>query len=437
MFDRIALINLDKRIDRFGAFKAKIASYPELQHYTRYRAIHGDTVSVPGFFISGGGAYGCRQSHVRVLEDAMLDGVQTLMVLEDDVCFCPDFVERLRAFMAVVPDDWECLMLGGQNHGPPTPTGIAGVFRSTNTQRTHAYALRGLDAMRELYRLWMRTDRHIDHVFGQFQTRVQAYQPEAFLCGQDEGMSDISGRQDAVRYWSASLANPDHPLVLLRAERQIATRLRAYGLHYGNDRCPKTGRDRGLIAIEAAGWPPERLDKWANLIVAEAVERGGVPCLWHDLMPVHKYMAERLTRPLNEVAAETVEEAVQKIPELGRAYRASKIVWCWRKQDIESLEGLKYHGWHRGHWTDEVTGLDQGLRKAVEQNGYRNLRGLVAQLRREIDGQWKGKILLAHPDLDLARVRECLPGEEIVELVGDNLGEILEGHHAITTGGAM
>lgn len=427
MFDRIALINLDKRIDRLGAFKAKIAPYPELQHYTRYRAIHGDTVSVPGFFISGGGAFGCRQSHLRVLEDAMLDGVQTLMVLEDDVCFCPNFTDRLREFLAAVPDDWQCLMLGGQNHGhtPPTPTGIPGVLRSVNTQRTHAYVLNGLDAMRELYRLWIRTDRHIDHVFGNFQSRVQSYQPDPFFCGQDEGKSDISGRQDSVRYWSAPIVEADQPMILLRSDRQIANRLRSYGLHYGNDRCQKTGRDRGLIAIETSGWPTEKLNQWANLIVSEASERNGVPCLWHDPLPVTKYLAERISRPLIEISAETPEEAIERIPELGAAYRASRIIWCWRGQDIETLEGLKYHGWHRGHWTDDVSGLDQGLRRTVEKNSYRNLRSLIAQLRRESEGWHRGKILLAHPTLDIDMVRESMPGEEVVELIGNNLADLL------------
>ncbi len=95
LFDKIVLINLDRRADRLAAFKAKIASIPELQSFTRCRAIHGDTVGVPGFFVSGGGAWGCRQSHLRTLEDAMLDGIHSLLVLEDDCCFCPEFSSKL------------------------------------------------------------------------------------------------------------------------------------------------------------------------------------------------------------------------------------------------------------------------------------------------------------------------------------------------------
>ena len=33
---------------------------------------------------------------------------------------------------------------------------------------------------------------------------------------------------------------------------------------------------------------------------------------------------------------------------------------------IDSLGALAYYGFHRGHWTDPVTGLDQGLRMAIE-----------------------------------------------------------------------
>src|SRR5262245_34556050 len=253
MFDRVVLINLDKRTDRLGAFKAKISPYPSLHHYIRYRAVHGDSVTVPGFFISGGGAYGCRQSHLRVLEDALMDNVESLFVLEDDVRFVPNFEGKLRNFMTKVPDDWEGLMLGGQNHGPePILTGIDGIVRSVNTQRTHAYVVRGKEPMQDLYRLWARCDRHIDHWFGQWQQRHTVYQPTSFFCGQDETQSDISGRNDVIRFWGApAIETEDHPLIALISDRVVAETIRNYGFHFGHDRDQLTGKDNGLIALEA------------------------------------------------------------------------------------------------------------------------------------------------------------------------------------------
>ena len=426
MFDRVALINLDKRKDRLGAFSAKISGYPSLQSFIRYRAVHGDSVTVPGFFISGGGAWGCRQSHLRVLEDAMMDGIQTLMVLEDDVRFVPNFEVKLAQFLKRVPSDWEGLMIGGQNQGPTTPTGIEGIVRSTNTQRTHAYVVRGLEPMQDLYRLWARCDRHIDHWFGQWQQRHPVYQPEPFLCGQDETSSDISGRMDTVRYWDTPQENAkDYPITVLLSERAVAEILRNLGFHFGYDRDKFTGKDNGLTVLESTGWPPEKTTAWGNIIVHEALERGDVPGIWHIPTPDSRFLETRLSRPVNIVEARSVEEAVRKIPKLIAAWKASKIVWCWRGEGHEVLEGLGYHGWHRGFWKDEITGLDQGMRQMVDSNKPHLVKQIVRQLEREINNIRYGKMLLAHPLLNVEVIRSELPGYEVHEMIGNNIHDIM------------
>lgn len=426
-FERVVVINLDRRRDRLGAMRAKLADVPDLAHWERVRAVHGDTVGVPSYYTAGGGAWGCLRSHCRVLEDALLDGVETLLVLEDDARFCPNFSTRLREFMAKVPPDWDGLMLGGQNHGPPPEkTGTPGVLRSANTQRTHAYAVRGGEPMKALLRLWTTAKGHIDHILGRWQGRFDVYEPEEFLVGQDEGQSDIFGRGLEIRYWSTPAPVPaTAPLYFLKADRPVAERLRQYGLHYGYDLDPETGRDRGLVSIEAGGWPPDRLVAWADLIAAEAAEAGGVPALWHVPAPNPKFIAAKIGRPVREVEAETAETAVALIPELVRAKRAADTVWCWRHGDYETLEGLKWHGFHRGHWTDDVSGLDNGLRRLVAAGRYAGLKKLVEQLDRELHAVRRGKPLLAHPDLDVAQVRASLPGRRVVELTGPALSDIL------------
>jgi len=427
MFDRIAFINLDKRKDRLGAFKAKIASYPTLQNYTRYRAVHGDTVTVPGFFCSGGGAYGCRQSHLRVLEDAMMDGIQTLLVLEDDVKFVPNFEAKLNAFMRIVPSDWEGLMLGGQDHMPgPTSTGIDGVLRSINTQRTHAYVVRGLEPMRDLYRLWARCDRHIDHWFDKWQIKHAVYQPQPYLCGQDETNSDITGRDNGVRYWN--LPTPEaktHPLYVMQCDRSTVETLCNFGLHIGYDRDSITGLDRGLAMAAEMGWPSNQLLDWVDVVVHEALERYGVPGIWFPAMPDLDTLEQRLGREVRVLKISTVEEGIKQLPKLQEPWKASKIVWCWRGEGYEVLEGLNYHGWHRGFWKDEVTGLDNGIRRAVEQDNYGLIKQIVRQLDREIFKIRNGRILLAHPQLNIEKVRNELPGQEVHEMVGDCANDLM------------
>jgi len=113
----------------------------------------------------------------------------------------PAFAEKVRTFLAEVPDDWDQLMLGGQHYGSARGrTDNARIVRCTNCQRTHAYALRGR-FLRDLYQRWMETrSGHCDHVMGPMQRNYRVYAPEPFLCGQGQGKSDIRGSLDPVRF---------------------------------------------------------------------------------------------------------------------------------------------------------------------------------------------------------------------------------------------
>lgn len=435
MFDRVALVNLDKRPDRLGAFKAKIIDVPVFADFVRYRAVEGDAVTVPQFFTSGGGAWGCRQSHLRILEDAIMDGVDTLLVLEDDVCFCPDFQERLTGFLRVVPQDWHGLMLGGQNQAEPGDTPVPGVKRATDTQRTHAYAVRGKSPMQALYRLWSRSDRHIDHLFGYWQQEHVVYQPDPFLCGQDTGKSDITGREDGTRYWVSTATPLDTMIYVVECSRAVIEQARLLGLHFGNNRDPLTGYDKGLKLIARGSWPPEQLRQWADLIRAEAAASEYVPAIWHSPLPTD--LEERLGCSITPVRVETLEDVVQKIPALRPRYIASRIVWCWQGSGVEQMYGLEHYGWHGGYHRDPVTGLNNTLRRLVENTdlGTDQRKALLTttyrQLFMEASKIRYGKVLLAHPGLDVHFVRDNMGSSDVRELTGSSVKELLQSYNNI------
>jgi hypothetical protein len=89
------------------------------------------------------------------------------------------------------------------------------------------------------------------------------------------------------------------------------------------------------------------------------------------------------------------------------------------------LEGLKHFGFHRGEWTDPVTGLDNGVRNAVETTGKSHLFSqIVRQLTSECERIAYGRVLLAHPNLDVSVVRNELNGRRVIELIGENIADI-------------
>lgn len=179
----------------------------------RFTAVEGVRLPVPVWWRAGGPAWGCAQSHVRVIEEAITAGVESLLVLEDDVCFVPDFKRRLAEHMLALPADWDQFYLGAQylHYTGRPPWRINATTRQIyNANRTHAYAL-SRKGMHTVYR-WL-TDyprwkshgghMHIDHYLGVGHERAEwsVYGPSAWLCGQGGGKSDLTYRDEAPQFW--------------------------------------------------------------------------------------------------------------------------------------------------------------------------------------------------------------------------------------------
>ncbi len=130
---------------------------------------------------------------------AIKDRVRGLLVLEDDACPVPDFASRVGDFMAKVPQDWDCLMFGGEHLTPPAPIG-PGVVRCTGTTRLHAYAMRR-KMMGNALQYWHHNPKHhCDLVLASIMFNFKTYAPDPFLIGQDVGYSDITQTNEPLRF---------------------------------------------------------------------------------------------------------------------------------------------------------------------------------------------------------------------------------------------
>lgn len=205
-FDRVVVISLRRRPERLAGFRSRLAAvWPHLDPDV-FPAVDGQLAAPPDWWRGGAGAWGCYRSHQRILEEATLHGIGSLLVFEDDAAFVADFPARLAAFWAALPEDAGQVYLGGQHLRPPTDVNDQ-VVRCTNCNRTHAYAVRGAEAIRRLYR-WThagshwRGKHHIDHHYGrQHPSGVPAYAPREWLCGQAAGPSDVATRPAGERWW--------------------------------------------------------------------------------------------------------------------------------------------------------------------------------------------------------------------------------------------
>jgi len=203
-FDRAVVINLARRSDRLHRFQRFFATWPFRQP-ERFEAVDGKLVQSPPGWDKGHGAWGCLLSHRQVLDQAISDGVHSLLVLEDDASPAPDFAPRAMEFLDLVPDDWDGLMLGAQHLTQPLLV-APGIVQCTLANRMHAYAVRGR-FMQVLAQFWHgNTADHCDIVLASLMPHFKVYAPNPILIGQDSGISDISGRQEQLRFWTTERA---------------------------------------------------------------------------------------------------------------------------------------------------------------------------------------------------------------------------------------
>jgi Glycosyltransferase family 25 (LPS biosynthesis protein) len=453
-FDQVWVINLKRRPDRLAQFWKEVekARWP-FQRPQVFSAIEGNKVGVPKFWQTGGGSYGCMRSHLALLERAIQDDVDSILVLEDDAIFLPDFAERVAAFLEHVPQDWQCLMLGGQ-HVNSTPFPVApGVVRAGaggGIQRTHCYALRGGEIMKALYRVWANAAVHCDWVMGPCTAKFNTYAPDPFLVGQSEGSSDISGGSNPPKFWRSPTGL--EPVIVLQAPQAVMEGLRAHGWHAGFTRDAATGLDKGLLEIFKepeldAGQRANRVKKWIEMIQWEVLSmtEPAICTLWHP------EITAEMVRPLVkgavvEVVAGTVEEALRQVPEEIRRSKpglvsGEKIQAVLLRAPRAVMEVLRGEGWHTGHWRDDLTGLDNGLRKLFSSTTDRQklaegLGEIVLTLHGEVRQIPKGIVTLWHEDITPDLLEGS--GVQVLEIAATNAHEaklkLLEMKHEKETG---
>lgn len=197
-FDRVVVINLDHRKDRWDALQEKLSkiNWP-FKTPERFSAYDGKKLPVPVGWTYGEGTWGCLLSHREVLARALQDGLQSILILEDDIFFAPDFENKVVNFLKAVPAGWDQLMFGGQFfHNSKTYDISPDVRKVSLCHRAHAYAVRGY-FMEYLYSKLCASYGHVDHIMNTFQDRFTVYTPIHFLIGQDGSPSDISGMQES------------------------------------------------------------------------------------------------------------------------------------------------------------------------------------------------------------------------------------------------
>ena len=199
-FDRIVCINLDERPDRWEQVQQTTAALLDDVTLERFSAVKPDLAQDR---VHNGRA-GCLLSHRRVIENAYREGVESVLVFEDDLCFDPQFETRIRPTITTLSKTpWDLFYLGFTPKAPLLPAGD-GLVRTYGGVTTHAIAyhrrampelLKRLPDEDNVLRFLSRYKSVDRYYWQQAAPRMRCYAASPLLVFQRDDFSDIQQAQ--------------------------------------------------------------------------------------------------------------------------------------------------------------------------------------------------------------------------------------------------
>jgi hypothetical protein len=211
MFDRVVVIEHPDRPERLRAFYDGLPDPLPFPRPIRSPGVSGRRCRPAGWWRNTAAAWGAYRAHHHAIEQALTDGVESLLVFEDDATFLPDLADRMRATMADLPDDAAMIYLGGQHLREAIYLeGRRHVVSCRNVNRAHAYGLMG-PGIAKAYE-WLHPGdhwpviHHVDHAYGRLHESglIPCYASRKWLVGQRAGYSDTDQAQQPERWWRDS-----------------------------------------------------------------------------------------------------------------------------------------------------------------------------------------------------------------------------------------
>lgn len=288
-FEKVFIISLNHREERRQRLKKALVDFNlvDLKKVEWVRAVAGNHCPPPNYFAAGNGAWGCLQSHLRIVQDASMDELSSILILEDDAVFHPKTLSLFERFMKEVPEDWEQLYLGGQHIDKPLPVDYRPFVNQCNkVHRTHAYALKA-KVFASFQKFIMQAPDymtggqwHFDHQLGKAHKnkRWKTYSPAWWLVGQGDGSSDISGNANPILWWHSSEYSRQLPMIILPSDIEL-TELKPFAQYLYWD----GSRNREQLSISATKNEVETDSGLGNIlqqIAQKALTRGLLPCFY-------------------------------------------------------------------------------------------------------------------------------------------------------------
>jgi GR25 family glycosyltransferase involved in LPS biosynthesis len=190
-FDRIYVINLDRRPDRFKSFQKEIDKYG-IKNVERFSAIDGSTISpINNKLLIG--EIGILQSHLEIIKKCREDGLNNVLIMEDDVYFS-DEILKLDEYMESVPRDWEFLYFGGNHFYGKQPELINDkIIKLNYTVALQCVAINS-SVFKVIESILPEMQKQVDTYYADLQNTFNSYGVYPNIAKQVAGLSDIQNK---------------------------------------------------------------------------------------------------------------------------------------------------------------------------------------------------------------------------------------------------
>lgn len=142
-FSKVICINLERRPNRFEKVKKTLESAGI--SFERYEGIDGMTLDLTGIKHNDKllkGELGILETHIKIIQEAKRDNLDSILILEDDVVFTDKFIS-LEESLIHVPDNWDMIYFGGNHRNGYTPKTINDkVVKVNKTMGLHCIAIK-------------------------------------------------------------------------------------------------------------------------------------------------------------------------------------------------------------------------------------------------------------------------------------------------------
>lgn len=190
-FDKTYVINLDRRPDRYEAFKQELTKY-NIKDVERFSAVDGTTILLNNIPLLAG-EIGVLETHLAIIKKCKEDGVKNVLILEDDVYFTED-IHKLDEYMNLIPKDWDFIYFGGNHiYGSPPELINEKIMKLNFTVALQCVAIN--HTMFDIIEMILpKMKKQVDTYYAELHNRFNAYGFYPNMAKQTTGFSDIQNR---------------------------------------------------------------------------------------------------------------------------------------------------------------------------------------------------------------------------------------------------